>query len=58
MILVVDASVVSKWFLRFRHGEDEVPRALSILDQAVSGRLHVLQPPHFYAEMGAGRVQC
>ena len=47
MILVVDASVASKWFLRFRPGEDDVPRALSILDQAVSGRLHVLQPPHF-----------
>ncbi len=47
MILVVDASVASKWFLRFHPGEDDVPRALSILDQAVSGRLHVLQPPHF-----------
>ncbi len=53
MILVIDTSVASKWFLRFRSGEDDVPRALSILDQAVSGRLHVLQSPHFYAEMGA-----
>lgn len=52
MICVIDASVACKWFLRFNSDEDDVPRALSILDQAVSGHLSVRQPPHFYAEMG------
>lgn len=53
MILVIDASVACKWFLRFRSDEDGVPQALSLLNQSVIGTVKVLQPPHFHAEMGA-----
>lgn len=53
MILVVDASVAIKWFLRFRDGEDDCPRALEILAAVGADRARMVQPPHFLAEMGA-----
>lgn len=53
MILVIDASVASKWFLRFRPDEADVARALALLEQAVSDEVEVFQPPHFFAEMAA-----
>lgn len=53
MILVIDASVACKWFLRFRSDEEGVSQALALLHQAVAGHAKVLQPPHFHAEMGA-----
>lgn len=53
MILVLDASVAIKWFLRFREGEDHCQRALEILARVGDGRVRMVQPPHFLAEMGA-----
>lgn len=53
MILVVDASVAIKWFLNFREGEDHCQRALEILARVDDGRVVMVQPPHFLAEMGA-----
>ena len=53
MITVVDASVAIKWFLFFKPEEDHAGRALKILEDAVSGRLKLYQPPHFVAEMAA-----
>ena len=53
MILVVDASVAIKWFLDFREGEDHCRRALEILARVADGRVILVQPPHFLAEMGA-----
>lgn len=53
MILVVDASVAAKWFLHFRREEEHVQRALDILAGIDDGRVQMLQPPHFIAEMGA-----
>lgn len=53
MILVLDASVAIKWFLHFRDGEDHCQRALEILSRVGDGRVRVVQPPHFLAEMGA-----
>lgn len=53
MILVVDASVAAKWFLHFRREEQYAQRALAILAGIDDGRVRMLQPPHFIAEMGA-----
>ena len=53
MILVLDASVAIKWFLHFREGEDHCRRALEILARVGDGRVSLVQPPHFLAEMGA-----
>ena len=53
MITDVDASVAIKWFLFFKPEEDHAGRALKILEDAVSGRLKLYQPPHFVAEMAA-----
>ena len=53
MILVVDASVAAKWFLHFRPEEQDARHALAILAGIDDGRVRMLQPPHFIAEMGA-----
>ncbi|MBI4985340.1 MAG: type II toxin-antitoxin system VapC family toxin [Rhodocyclales bacterium] len=53
MILVVDASVAAMWFLRFRRDEEHAQSALTILAGIDDGRVRMLQPPHFIAEMGA-----
>jgi predicted nucleic acid-binding protein len=52
VILVVDASVAAKWFLHFRREEEHAHRALEILAGIDAGRVRMLQPPHFIAEMG------
>lgn len=51
MILVVDASVGVKWFLRFERDEDNADIALTILEQSVLGAFQLIQPPHFFAEV-------
>lgn len=53
MILVVDASVAIKWFLNIREDEDHCRQALEILERIGDGRVRMMQPPHFLAEMGA-----
>lgn len=53
MILVVDASVAIKWFLRFRPDEEDSERALRILEGAASGTHTLIAPPHFLAEVAA-----
>ncbi len=53
MILVVDVSVAAKWFLHFRREEKHTHRALEVLAGIDNGRVQMLQPPHFIAEMGA-----
>lgn len=53
MIAVVDASVAIKWFLFFRPDEDHADLALKILEEAVLGKLKLVQPPHFIAEVAA-----
>ena len=50
---MVDASVAAKWFLQFRREEQHTQRALEILAGIDDGRVRMLQPPHFVAEMGA-----
>lgn len=53
MIVVVDASVALKWFFRLRDDEADMDRALLLLSDIDAGRAHMVQPPHFLAEMGA-----
>lgn len=50
MIVVVDASVALKWFLKSPDESDAV-KATDILQAVDGGRLEMLQPPHFLAEV-------
>ena len=53
MIIVVDASVALKWFFQSREDEVDGDLALAILAGIDEGRIHMLQPPHFIAEVTA-----
>ena len=53
MILVVDASVAVKWFFQSRDNETDGDLALTILESVDAGRIQLLQPPHFTAEVAA-----
>jgi predicted nucleic acid-binding protein len=53
MIVVVDASVALKWFVRFSPQEEDAAAALAIFEQVVRGELKLVQPPHFVAEVAA-----
>ncbi len=53
MIVVVDASVALKWFLSDSLAEDHTDIALAIFEAAVLGRIQLLQPVHFIAEVAA-----
>lgn len=52
MILVVEASMASKWFLNFREPEDHCQRALEILARIGDGGVRMVLPPRFLPEMG------
>ena len=52
-VVVVDASVAVKWFLRFSPVEEDVATALAIFDRVARGELQLVQPPHFVAEVSA-----
>ena len=47
----MDASVALKWFFRDRDDEADVDAALDILRAVADGRVKLMQPPHFMAEM-------
>lgn len=53
MILVLDASVVIKWFFRDEPNEQHAQRALQILRAVGTGEVRLLQPPHFMTEVSA-----
>ena len=53
MILVVDASVVLKWFLHVRDSEPDRDRALALLTGVDDDSVQLVQPPHFIAEVAA-----
>ncbi len=53
MIVVADASVAVKWFLADALAEDHTDLALAIFEAAVLGRLKLVQPAHFIAEVAA-----
>jgi predicted nucleic acid-binding protein len=51
--VVVDASVVVKWLLPDREGEENAGEALQILQLIKASGLSVHQPPHWMAEAAA-----
>lgn len=53
MIVVVDASVALKWFLKARADEADADVATDILKAVGADRVGMLQPPHFVAEVAA-----
>ena len=53
MIVVIDASVVLKWLLEDPARETDTEKALALIESVVSGRLEVLQPVHWLAEVAA-----
>lgn len=53
MKLVVDASVALKWFFRERDDEADIAPGLELLAALDAGRITMLQPPHFLAEVAA-----
>ena len=53
MIVVVDASVATKWFLHGSPDEQHSDLALRLLEQSALGLLPMVQPGHFVAEVAA-----
>lgn len=53
MKLVVDASVMVKWALPDPEQEPHADRALALLDEIRAGKVELLQPPHWMAEVAA-----
>ena len=56
VIVVLDASVVIKWLLRDPERETATAQATALMQDIVAGRLAVLQPFHWLAEVAA--VMC
>jgi len=53
VILVVDASVIVKWFFRNPATEEHAEHALFVLESVRAGTVEILQPPHWLAEVAA-----
>lgn len=53
MLVVVDASVALKWIFRDADREADLALALGLLDAIRSGRVEVIQPIHWLAEVAA-----
>jgi predicted nucleic acid-binding protein len=53
VIVVLDASVVLKWLLEDPASEPETEKAFALVESVVRGRLEVLQPVHWLAEVAA-----
>ncbi len=53
MIVVIDASVIVKWFFPDPIREPDSDRALAVLEAIRAGTVAPLQPPHWLAEVAA-----
>lgn len=53
MIVVLDASVILKWLLEDPAREADTDKALALIESVVDGRLQILQPMHWLAEVAA-----
>ncbi len=53
MIVVLDASVILKWLLEDAIREPDTENAFALVESVVSGRLEILQPVHWLAEVAA-----
>jgi predicted nucleic acid-binding protein len=52
-MIVVDASVVLKWLIRDPRQEPDTERAVALMESVAGGRLDVVQPFHWLAEVAA-----
>lgn len=53
MIVVIDASVILKWLLEDPAREPDTETAFALVESVVRGRVEVLQPVHWLAEVAA-----
>jgi predicted nucleic acid-binding protein len=53
MRIVADASVAIKWLLPATHEEQDWGNALGLLQGVRSEQIHLVQPPHWLAEVAA-----
>jgi predicted nucleic acid-binding protein len=53
VIVVLDASVVLKWLLEDPVREPDTEKAFAVVESVVRGKLEVLQPVHWLAEVAA-----
>ncbi len=53
MIVVLDASVILKWLLGDPSREPDSEKAFALVESVASGRLEILQPVHWLAEVAA-----
>lgn len=53
MPIVADASVALKWFLPSERSDEDGGRAVALLEAVRAGRISLLQPPHWLAEVAA-----
>jgi predicted nucleic acid-binding protein len=53
VIVVIDASVIVKWFFPDPAREPHGDRALNVLEGVREGQVEPLQPPHWLAEVAA-----
>ena len=53
MIVVLDASVILKWLLENPATEPDTEKAFALVGLVMSGRLEILQPVHWLAEVAA-----
>jgi predicted nucleic acid-binding protein len=53
VIVVLDASVILKWLLEDPAREPDTEKAFALVESVVIGRLEILQPVHWLAEVAA-----
>jgi predicted nucleic acid-binding protein len=53
VIVVLDASVILKWLLENPATEPDTEKAFALVGLVMSGRLEILQPVHWLAEVAA-----
>lgn len=54
---VIDASVATKWFLQDAPDEPDTGKSLYLLELAIAGEAHFVQPPHWISEVAAVLVR-
>jgi predicted nucleic acid-binding protein len=53
VIVVLDASVILKWLLEDPTREPDTQKTFALIGSVIDGRLQILQPPHWLAEVAA-----
>jgi predicted nucleic acid-binding protein len=53
MIIVLDASVILKWLMEDPRREPDTDKASTLMEAIVEGKMEILQPVHWLAEVAA-----